>query len=308
MPAARRRTRHQPARAETHEPPAPAGRVCAQAALCGPLLACRGLPVRGASGRPACVDTPGTVDLGSAEAARQATCCMPPTWNLLPGPLLPQPACHPSPLPAARQVVVFTASLGKYAGPLLDLLDKAGVVRWRLFREACYPYEARLGRCGAAWWSVERAHGCSAAPMRLAMPLQAPLWQACAGAPCTLLLSLPPPPPPPPPSPLCTGFLCVSRTCSACGATWRRPPHSAQAAPLSPPCCRVLTSRTCSAWGATLRRPSSSTTRRTRTCSSRRTRCPLGPSSTTCRTRCVCGGGGGGGVCVCGGGGGGHLY
>lgn len=39
------------------------------------------------------------------------------------------------------EVVVFTASLGKYADPLLDLLDSKGVVRWRLFREACYPYE-----------------------------------------------------------------------------------------------------------------------------------------------------------------------
>lgn len=42
---------------------------------------------------------------------------------------------------ARFEVVVFTASLGKYADPLLDLLDKANVVRWRLFREACYPYE-----------------------------------------------------------------------------------------------------------------------------------------------------------------------
>ncbi|KAK2077750.1 hypothetical protein QBZ16_004597 [Prototheca wickerhamii] len=39
------------------------------------------------------------------------------------------------------EVVVFTASLGKYADPLLDMLDPLGVVRWRLFREACYPYE-----------------------------------------------------------------------------------------------------------------------------------------------------------------------
>lgn len=39
------------------------------------------------------------------------------------------------------EVVVFTASLGKYADPLLDLLDKDGVIRWRLFREACYPFE-----------------------------------------------------------------------------------------------------------------------------------------------------------------------
>ena len=27
------------------------------------------------------------------------------------------------------------------ADPLLDLMDKANVVRWRLFREACCPYE-----------------------------------------------------------------------------------------------------------------------------------------------------------------------
>lgn len=39
------------------------------------------------------------------------------------------------------EVVVFTASLAKYADPLLDLLDTAGVVRWRLFRESCMPYE-----------------------------------------------------------------------------------------------------------------------------------------------------------------------
>jgi RNA polymerase II subunit A small phosphatase-like protein len=39
------------------------------------------------------------------------------------------------------EVVVFTASLAKYADPLIDLLDVGRVVRWRLFREACYPYE-----------------------------------------------------------------------------------------------------------------------------------------------------------------------
>lgn len=39
------------------------------------------------------------------------------------------------------EVVVFTASLSKYADPLLDLLDKWHVVRWRLFRESCVPYE-----------------------------------------------------------------------------------------------------------------------------------------------------------------------
>jgi carboxy-terminal domain RNA polymerase II polypeptide A small phosphatase len=35
------------------------------------------------------------------------------------------------------EVVVFTASLAKYADPVLDLLDKHKVVRHRLFREAC---------------------------------------------------------------------------------------------------------------------------------------------------------------------------
>ena len=43
---------------------------------------------------------------------------------------------------AARfEVVVFTASLAKYADPLLDLLDTSACVRWRLFRESCYPFE-----------------------------------------------------------------------------------------------------------------------------------------------------------------------
>lgn len=35
---------------------------------------------------------------------------------------------------ARFEVVVFTASLSKYADPLLDLLDTDKVVRWRLFR------------------------------------------------------------------------------------------------------------------------------------------------------------------------------
>jgi len=39
------------------------------------------------------------------------------------------------------EVVVFTASLSKYADPVLDLLDIHKVVRYRLFREACSNYK-----------------------------------------------------------------------------------------------------------------------------------------------------------------------
>ena len=50
------------------------------------------------------------------------------------------------------EVVVFTASLAKYADPVLDLLDKHKVVRWRLFREHCQNYKGTyvkdLGRIG----------------------------------------------------------------------------------------------------------------------------------------------------------------
>jgi len=51
------------------------------------------------------------------------------------------------------EIVVFTASLAKYADPVLDLLDTYKVVRARLFREACTNYNgnfvkdlSRLGR------------------------------------------------------------------------------------------------------------------------------------------------------------------
>jgi len=39
------------------------------------------------------------------------------------------------------EIVIYTASLNKYADPLLDLLDPHGVIRFRLFRESCVYYE-----------------------------------------------------------------------------------------------------------------------------------------------------------------------
>jgi len=50
------------------------------------------------------------------------------------------------------ELVVFTASLAKYADPVLDLLDKDKTVRSRLFREACSNHKGNyvkdLGRLG----------------------------------------------------------------------------------------------------------------------------------------------------------------
>lgn len=39
------------------------------------------------------------------------------------------------------EIVIYTASLNKYADPLLDLLDIHKVIRYRLFRESCVFYE-----------------------------------------------------------------------------------------------------------------------------------------------------------------------
>ncbi|GMF20912.1 unnamed protein product [Phytophthora fragariaefolia] len=39
------------------------------------------------------------------------------------------------------EIVVYTASLSKYADPLLDKLDPENVIRFRLFREHCVQYE-----------------------------------------------------------------------------------------------------------------------------------------------------------------------
>jgi RNA polymerase II subunit A small phosphatase-like protein len=39
------------------------------------------------------------------------------------------------------EIVVFTASLPKYANPVLDLLDVDKTVNWRLFRRHCYAFQ-----------------------------------------------------------------------------------------------------------------------------------------------------------------------
>ncbi|KAI9319123.1 NLI interacting factor [Dichotomocladium elegans] len=39
------------------------------------------------------------------------------------------------------EIVVFTASLSKYANPVLDILDMHNVVKHRLFRESCYNHK-----------------------------------------------------------------------------------------------------------------------------------------------------------------------
>ena len=39
------------------------------------------------------------------------------------------------------ELVIYTASLNKYADPLLDLLDPKRVIRTRLFRESCVYYQ-----------------------------------------------------------------------------------------------------------------------------------------------------------------------
>jgi len=51
------------------------------------------------------------------------------------------------------EIVVFTASIPKYADPLLDLLDEQKVISWRLFRDSCTYFKgnyvkdlAKMGR------------------------------------------------------------------------------------------------------------------------------------------------------------------
>lgn len=45
---------------------------------------------------------------------------------------------------AHYEVIVFTASLSKYADPLLDLLDTKRVISKRLFREHCVFYDGEF--------------------------------------------------------------------------------------------------------------------------------------------------------------------
>jgi len=40
------------------------------------------------------------------------------------------------------EIVIYTASMAKYASPLLDKLDASGVCHWRLYREACTRFAA----------------------------------------------------------------------------------------------------------------------------------------------------------------------
>ena len=44
------------------------------------------------------------------------------------------------------EIVVYTASLSKYADPLLDRLDQDKVIRYRLFREHCVHHEVCVVR------------------------------------------------------------------------------------------------------------------------------------------------------------------
>lgn len=66
-----------------------------------------------------------------------------------------RPCCDEFLLESSKlyEIVVYTASMSKYASPLLDKLDIHGVCHWRLYREACTKLSggyakdlARLGR------------------------------------------------------------------------------------------------------------------------------------------------------------------
>jgi Dullard-like phosphatase family protein len=75
------------------------------------------------------------------------------------------------------EVVIFTASLSKYANPLLDKLDKKGVISGRLFREHCTYVDqcyikdmSRLGREIENVLIIDNSPACYAFQPRNAMP------------------------------------------------------------------------------------------------------------------------------------------
>lgn len=57
------------------------------------------------------------------------------------------------------EVVVFTASLSKYADPVLDMLDIHRVVKHRLFRESCYNHKGNYVK--VIYTFSQKSHGAS---------------------------------------------------------------------------------------------------------------------------------------------------
>jgi len=77
------------------------------------------------------------------------------------------------------EVVVFTASLSKYADPVLDLLDPARHIKWRLYRDSCCQYGgnfvkdiAHIGRPMTRTLIVDNAPHSYAFQPENALPIQ----------------------------------------------------------------------------------------------------------------------------------------
>ena len=77
------------------------------------------------------------------------------------------------------EIVVFTASLSKYANPLLDLLDIHKVINWRLFREHCTYYRVSLAACLRAMSTNGAVAHTSASPWRFLSPLNRTVLNPC---------------------------------------------------------------------------------------------------------------------------------